>query len=184
MASTTASTSSKDSKPKIPTTPPRLSERRLRRDQAVRRVLLLALSGFVVAGLVGLLGARTGSVTASGGGYRLTVQYPEVSRPGLAIRWELRLSHSGGFSGPIRVDTTLGYFDLFDFNNLQALPASVTNDGYSTVWVFDPPRGDVLLVDLDAAMSPAVQKGTTATTTVFVGGVRQVSVTYETRVMP
>src|SRR5947207_13799922 len=142
MASTTASTSSKDSKPKIPTTPPRLSERRLRRDQAVRRVLLLALAGFVVAGAVGLLGARTGSVTASGNGYRLTVQYPEVIRPGLAIRWELRLSHPDGFPGPVRVDTTLGYFDLFDFNTLPTLPASVSNVRYSTVWVFDRPRGE------------------------------------------
>jgi hypothetical protein len=60
----------------------------------------------------------------------------------------------------------------------------VTNVGSSAVWVFDPPRGDVLVVDLDASVSPSVQKGTTATTTVFVRGVRQVSVTYETRVMP
>jgi len=184
MASTTASTSSKDSRPKISTAPPRLPERRLRRDFVARLVLLVALLGFVVAGAVGLFGARTGSVTASGGGYRLTVQYPEVIRPGLAIRWELRLSHPGGFDGPVRVDTTLGYFDLFDFNNLQALPSSVTNVGSSAVWVFDPPRGDVLVVDLDASVSPSVQKGTTATTTVFVRGVRQVSVTYETRVMP
>src|SRR5436189_6322445 len=184
MASTTASTSSKDSPPRISTVPPLLPERRLRRDFGARLVLLVALAGFVVAGAVGLLGARTGSVTASGNGYGLTVQYPEIIRPGLAIRWELRLSHPGGFPGPVRVDTTLGYFDLFDFNNLQALPASVSNAGYTAVWVFDRPRGDVLVVDLDASVSPSVQKGTTATTTVYVGGARQVSVTYETRVMP
>jgi hypothetical protein len=184
MASTTARKSSKDPRPTISTVPPRLPEQRLRRDFIARLVLLAALVGFVVAGALGLLGARTGSVTATGGGYRLTVQYPEITRPGLAIRWELRLSHPGGFAGPVRIDTTVGYFDLFDFNNLQALPSSVTNEGESAVWVFDPPRGDELVVNLDASMSPAVQKGTTASTTVYVGGVRQVSVTYETRVMP
>ena len=181
MAST-ASTA--DSKPKLSTIPPILSGPRLRREHAARFVLIVGLAGFVVAGAFGLFGVRTGSVTASGGGYRLTIQYPAVVRPGLAIRWELRLSHSGGFDRPIRIDTTLGYFDLFDFNNLQALPSSVTNQGYNTVWVLDPPRGDALVVDLDASVSPSVQKGTTATTTVFVGGMRQVSVTYETRVMP
>ncbi len=170
--------------PNIPTAPPVLSEHRLRRDRNLRLVLMVALSGFVIAGGAGVFGARTGVVTGEAGGYRLSIQYPSVTRPGLAVRWELKLWHPGGFAGPIHIETSLGYFDLFDFNNLQALPSSVLNQGDRALWVLDPPHGDTLVVDLDATLSPNVQKGQAATTSLLVRGVPVVSVHYETRVMP
>jgi hypothetical protein len=112
------------------------------------------------------------------------VIYPHIVRPGLAVGWEVRVTHSGGFDGPIDIVTTLGYFALLDFNNLQSLPDAVINRGELIVWRFPAPSGDTLIVSLDARLAPAVQKGGRATTSVLVHGVPVVSVQYETRVMP
>jgi len=159
-----------------------LGEARKARDARVALVVALAI--FVVLGATGVFGVRTSSISAAGGGYELTVIYPHVVRPGLAVGWEARVTHPGGFDGPVYLATTLGYFGMFDFNNLQSLPGSVINRGELTVWQFPAPVGDTLIVSMDARLSPAVQKGARATTSVLVHGVAVVSVRYETWVMP
>jgi hypothetical protein len=166
------------------TAPDPISLRHLRRDRWIRRVVMGGLTIFVLLGASGVFGVRTASVSASGGGYRLTVIYPAVARPGLAIKWELRLTRAGGFDGPISLATTLQYFDILDFNNWQSTPTSITNRGDMVVWVFDPPEGDTLVVDVDGRLAPAVQRGTEASTSVMRGEERVVTVHYETRVMP
>jgi hypothetical protein len=155
-----------------------------RRARNARGALLTVLFVFVVLGGLGVFGVKTSTASATAGGYRLTVIYPHVVRPGLAIGWEARVTHPGGFDGPVELATTLGYFSLFDFNNLQSLPDSVTNRGELTVWRFAAPPGDTLIVSMDARLAPAVQKGGSTTTSVLVKGVPVVSVRYETRVMP
>lgn len=155
-----------------------------KRGRLARQVLVLGLFVFVVLGAIGVFGVKTSTVSATGGGYTLTVTYPHVIRPGLAIGWEARVTRPGGFDGPIDLATTLGYFSLFDFNNLQSLPESVTNRGELVVWQFQAPAGDTLIVSMDARLAPAVQKGGSATTSVLIHGVPVVSVHYETRVMP
>jgi hypothetical protein len=166
------------------TLPRPTSEKHLRRDHHLRSAGVVALIAFVLLGASGLLGVRSATVSATGDGYQLTVSYPAVARPGLAVGWVLRLHHAGGFQEPIHITTTLGYFDLFDFNNLQAYPSAIGNEGVDTLWTFDPPVGDTLLVHLDARLAPAVQKGKTATTAFLIGGSPVVSVRYQTRVMP
>ncbi len=184
MPSKTASKRSPVRPPHRPTTTGVASLQQARRGRLARGVMVLALLVFVALGATGVFGVKTSTVSASGGGYTLTVAYPHVVRPGLAIGWEARVTRAGGFDGPIDLATTLGYFSLFDFNNLQSLPESVSNRGELVVWQFQAPAGDTLIVSLDARLAPAVQKGGSATTSVLVQGVPVVSVHYKTRVMP
>jgi hypothetical protein len=132
----------------------------------------------------GSLGARTDAVSAAGGGYRLTVFYPSITRPGLAIRWIAVVERSGGFDHPIQLATTSTYFNLFDFNNLDPTPAELTTTGVLSMWTFDPPSGEVMRITMDARLEPARQHGSKATTSVMIGGLTEVSVNYQTKVMP
>ena len=123
-------------------------------------------------------------MTASGAGYELTVSYPSVTRPGLAIRWMVVVRHPGGFDKPIHIATTSSYFNLFDFNNLDPTPSAAITDEQRSIWTFDPPPGDVLRVTMDGRLEPARQSGNAATTSVLQDGVPIVSVSYHTTVMP
>ena len=168
----------------IPTAPLEVDLRLVRRSRRVRTAWLGGVAAFVILGLTSLLGARTSVIRASQGGYDLTLAYPSVSRPGLAIRWILTVHREGGFDGPVRVATSSRYFDLFDFNNLDPTPASVVSTVEVSIWEFDPPPGDTLVVTLDGRIEPAQQAGRAATTSVLEGDVPVVSLAYQTRVMP
>jgi hypothetical protein len=168
----------------VPTAPSDVRIGLVRRARTARRVLLALLAALVLAGSAGLLGARTSTASASGSGYELSVSYPAVTRPGLAIRWMVVVRHPGGFAKPVDIATTSAYFNLFDFNNLDPTPSSLTTDASRSIWTFDPPPGDILRVTMDARLEPARQSGNAATTSVMVGGVPVVSVSYDTAVMP
>ncbi len=168
----------------IPTAPRETDITHVRRARNARRVGLALLAVLVLLGAAGVFGTRTASVTASAGGYRITVFYPAITRPGLAIRWIALIERPGGFDGPIQLATTSTYFNLFDFNNLDPTPSSFTTTDVLSIWEFDPPPGDSMRVTLDARLEPARQHGSQATTSVMVHGLAAVSVHYQTRVMP
>jgi hypothetical protein len=168
----------------IATAPVEVDPQRLRRYRGGRRIMLTALAVFVLLGAATVFGAKTSTVSASGGGYDLSVLYPAVTRPGLAIRWIVTVHRTGGFDGPIDVAVTSRYLDLFDFNNLDALPSGTRTSGSFTVWTFDPPDGDRLVVAFDGRLEPAQQWGKPATVAVLDHGHAVVSVRYSTRVMP
>ena len=79
-----------------PTTPDALTEPTARRGRNLRRIGIAVLVVIVGAGLSGLLEQRTSSVTVQGGGYRLTVTYPSVARPGVDVRFNGLLHFPGG----------------------------------------------------------------------------------------
>jgi hypothetical protein len=166
------------------TTPAEVGMERVRRARNARRAGLAILALLVVAGLSTALGPRTTTASASAGGYRLAVTNPATSRPGLAIRWIAVVSHPGGFTDPITIATDSGYFNLFDFNNLDPVPTGQTTTADESFWTFDPPPGDVFRVTLDGRIEPAQQFGKSATTVLKVEGVRVVEVHYTTTVMP
>ncbi|MGH9178799.1 MAG: hypothetical protein ACRD0N_09640 [Acidimicrobiales bacterium] len=151
----------------------------------LRRLFLAAVALAVFLGLVGVLGVRSGTTSASGGGFELEVTYPAVGRPGLSVPWSATVRRAGGFDGPVVLATSAGYFDLFDENSLDPGPAKSTSDGEWIIWEFDPPeRGDTFEVSLDTRMGPNEHWGKSAETAVLVNGTPAVSVTYRTRVMP
>jgi len=158
--------------------------RQLGRSRLGRRILLLILAVVVLLGASSLLGAHTSTREASGGGYDLKLVYPAVTRPGLAIRWVLFVHRAGGFKAPVHVATTSTYFNLFDFNNLDPMPATSTTSEDVSIWEFDPPAGDTLRITMDARLEPARQYGSVATTSILVNDLPVVSIRYQTRVMP
>ena len=168
----------------IATAPWAVSVGRVRLARNGRLLLLALLTALILAGATGALGARTTTTTATASGYELSVSFPSVTRPGLAIRWMVVVRHAGGFAEPIDIATTSAYFNLFDFNNLDPTPSGLTTDDTWSIWTFDPPPGDVLRVTMDARLEPARQSGNRATTTVWVGGVFVASVSYHTSVVP
>jgi len=172
------------SQPHLPTAAVRTDIGRARRARSARRVAMGLLGVLVVVALTSFLGPHTTTISGSGSGYRLTLTYPSVTRPGLAVRWILEVNHPGGFDGKVTIATTSRYFDLFDFNNLDPVPSSQTTDGTNSIWVFDPAPGDVLTITMDARLEPAQQYGKSAVTELRLGGLRAVVLRYTTRVMP
>jgi hypothetical protein len=168
----------------MPTYPQPVPVARLRRAMLGRRLVLAVMIGFLLMGAANILGVRQETVSAAGGGYRLTVTYTSVTRPGLVSPWSFTVEHPGGFDGPITVSATQSYFDLFDHNVFYPdVSKSTASDG-RLILEFDPPPGDSLTILMDARMEPTEQLSQPATTSVLVNGRPVATVHYTTRVVP
>jgi hypothetical protein len=168
----------------VPTVPQDTDLGRVRRARTYRRVAIAIIGVFVLLGLVGVFGVRSGTASAIGGGYSLVVTYPAVTRPGLAVRWSLEIRRQGGLEDQVTLATTSAYFDLFDFNQFYPQPSAETSDGTSTIWTFDTGGGDAMRITLDGRLEPARQSGASAVSSILVEGRPVVSVAYRTVVMP
>ncbi|MGI8686858.1 MAG: hypothetical protein ACR2MO_17505 [Acidimicrobiales bacterium] len=155
------------------------------RARFIRRLFVVALSVFLLAGLLGFLGVRTGTTSAEGGGYQLEIRYAKVARPGLSVPWAVTIRHPGGFDGPVTLATNATYFDLLDENSFDPEPMSTTSDGERLIWEFEPPDGgDTMEVSLDTRIGPNIQLGTSGTTEILEDGKTVVTATYKTWIMP
>jgi hypothetical protein len=115
-------------------------------------ILLLLL--LVLAALFGVLDLRTRTTSDEGGGYRLEVEYPLVSRAGQQAPLHIRISHPGGFPGQtVSVDLCDDLFDALDFQNWYPNPSAETS-GRGLVYEFDAPPGELLEISLDARVGP------------------------------
>jgi hypothetical protein len=166
------------------TIPRDIDLRRVRRARTYRRGALVLLGAFVLLGVLGVFGARSGNASATGGGYSLTVTYPAVTRPGLAVQWSVLIRRTGGLGDQVTLATTTSYFAMFDFNQLYPQPSRETNDGVVTMWTFDTAGGEVMRITLDGRLEPARQDGEAAVSSILVNGAPVVSVYYRTMVMP
>ncbi|MDQ3629089.1 MAG: hypothetical protein M3419_09825 [Actinomycetota bacterium] len=73
-------------------------------------------------------GIHTSHFSASGGGYRLDLDYPRVARAGLDITWRVTVTHDGGFDAPITLAVTADYFDIYETQAFHPEPDSSTRD--------------------------------------------------------
>jgi hypothetical protein len=157
----------------------------IRRARDKRRVGIALLALFVLAGAFGLYGTRTGEKSAAAGGYVVTVTYPKVSRPGHAVRYEVRVKRAGGFDGPIHMRFSSAYFDLFDENSFGPDPESATTTGGYDLYEFSPPPGEEFIVSSDTRVEPARQRGEKGEVSVLdESGTPIVTVRYRTRIFP
>jgi hypothetical protein len=138
----------------IPTLPAHREPERSRRARNIRRVGIVALTIFVLAGLLGYFGPRSSAVSASGGGYRLDVRYAQVTRSGLVAPLRVRVGHPAGFDGPITLAFSKDIFDRFDFQNWYPNPSAETAGPLRLEYEFDPPPGDVFELTLDVRVGP------------------------------
>ena len=131
---------------------PRAPRGGLERWAARAGLLLLVLT--VAAGAVGLLGPRKGSTDATGGGYRLAVEYPAITRAGEPAPLHVRVESPSGFGDKIQVTLCDDLFDDLDFQNWYPNPSAETGDTGKLLYEFDPPDGNVFEVSLDARSAP------------------------------
>ena len=149
-----------------------------------RRGFLIAVLLLVVAGLCGYLGMKTATTSASGGGYHLQLRYAHIARAGLDVPWELTVTRRGGFDGPVVVEATESYFDIFESQGVSPEPSKETQDGRWWRMTFDKPPGDTLVVDFDIYVQPASQQGRSGTARVLDHGTPAASVDFRTRLVP
>jgi len=146
---------------------------------------LVLLGVFVLAGLAGVFGTKTGSVAAERGGYSLHLDYAATGRRGVPVEWRLSIRRAGGFGGPVKVAVPIDYLDRLDINDIQPAPSQSTTSGDDVVWSFDAPLGDELTVSLDAEVDPAAPGGSVHGSASVLESDRPVAtVDYTTRVMP
>jgi hypothetical protein len=147
-------------------------------------IMLLAVLDAVTS--VAVYGVETERTRASSGGYELGVRYGSVTRPALATPFDIEVTRSGGFDGPVTVAVSSDYLAMWDANGLDPEPAESTRDSRFTYWTFEPPAdGDTLEVSFDARIEPAVQHGRKGTVAVLdASGAVAVDVEFETWVWP
>jgi len=169
----------------IPTRPEEVAHEQLVRARRYRRIGLAMLGLVVGAGLLNLVGVRREVATAEAEGYRLSVQYTRVTRPGLATTWAVEVTHPGGFDGPVTLATNADYFDRFDFNQLYPEPSTTASRGDVLLLTFDDIEGERLVVRFDGRETPTfVFDLAEASTALEVDGREIVRVDYTTVVMP
>lgn len=145
-----------------------------RRSRRIRRAGLAAFAVFVLAGVLGFLGVRTTQSSGRDGDLQVELHHAQVARPALAVPYHLTIRREGGFDERIEVRISTTYLEAFDENGRNPEPADATVDAEETVWEFDPPDGEVLVVWLDTRVEPGVQWRVEGSTTVTVGSERVV----------
>lgn len=130
-----------------------------RRARAGRRAVLVLLAILVLLGATTLLGVRTGSASTSDGEWSLKVRYPQMARGGLDVIWQVRVEHRGGFPEPITLAVNASYLDIFESQAFHPEPSKTTRDGSLMYLEFNPPPGDVFVVDYDAYIQGSSQLG-------------------------
>lgn len=167
------------------TAPREIPPHRLRRARLLRRGGISVLVLFVGAGVLNVFGSRSASVTSSGNGLALTVDYPDRTRPALPIRWSVDVVSEGGFSEPVHIAVNQAYFNYFDFNNFYPTPDSTENRGDFVIFTFAAPTTDELNVLFDGRTQPGRIGVARAQTKIVDGdGSDLVEVDYTTEVWP
>lgn len=139
----------------LATLPSERSLARARKGRAGRRVGTAVLLLFLLAGVTSLLGVRTGTVADDRGQVLLRVDYPQVTRAGLAVPYRVEVRRPGGFDGaPVRVAVSHTLFDRFDYQNFYPNPSAETADAEWVEYEFDPPDGEVLVWTFDVRTGP------------------------------
>ena len=141
-----------------------------RADRVVRIVFLGLAAVVLVAAVAGWTGPIRDEVSASGAEVRASVDYPRITRPGLAVSWRLTIETLDGSPLPaIEVSVPNDYFDLFDENGLSPVPDGERSDGEHTIWELDAQEGPTVTFVFDARVAPTWHSAEDGDTTVTVG---------------
>lgn len=144
-------------------------------------VMLLTLG---IAG-GGWLGVHSETSVVSAGGDRLEVTFARVARAGLDVPLTVRFHAAEPISGDIVIGISAAYFRMFETQGFFPEPSDMTSDAATVYLTFaPPPRGHDLVVDYDAYIQPASQRGAGTDVTVYIDGVRRLSVPIHTTLFP
>ena len=149
-----------------------------------RRGFVVLLSGFVAAGLLGVLGVQTDVERAEEDGYELSLRYATTARSGLDVPWEVTVTRVGGFDKTIELAVTGAYFDIYESQAFIPEPSESARDADTLYLTFDAPDGDTFVLVYDAYIQPDRQVGEAGTISVVEDGARLASVDFRTRLLP
>lgn len=149
-----------------------------------RRAGLTALLVIVVAGALGVFGVHSRTTSARGGGYQLTVTYPQTARAGLDVPWRALVHHPGGFTSSLTLAVSTDYFRMFETQGFFPNADSETNDGKFVYLTFARPDGEDFVLDYDAYIQPSSQLGKSATVQLIVHGRTVATATLHTWLVP
>lgn len=155
-----------------------------RRSLLGRRFVLVALAGFVAAGLVGAIGGWTRTSSASRDGWSVAVEHAATARAGLDVPWRVTVRHVGGFDRDITLAVTGDYFDIYETQGFLPSPSSETRDGDTLYLTFTPPPGDTFVLAYDAYVQPSSQLGRRGTVRVVQAGQEVVGTDFRTVLFP
>lgn len=152
----------------------------------LRRGALVLLAVVVVVALFGLLGVHTRTVTASGKGLTLTVQYAGIARPGLDVPFRVTVASQVELPSQITVAVSREYLAMFETQGFHPEPSESTSHGDDVLLTFDIPDGQTtLVVDYDAYVQPSTQRGEDAQIQVLDDDlVPQIAVSFRTSLFP
>jgi hypothetical protein len=148
------------------------------------RAARVGIALIVAMGAVGLLGLHTSSESATGGGYRLTVDYPRIARAGLDTLWQVTVIRDGGFDHDVTLAMSADYFAMYESQRFFPEPTDETRDANTLYLTFAKPSGDTLIVGYDAYIQPSSQRGSSATVSVLEAGAPAASVHITTTLLP
>jgi len=149
-----------------------------------RRIGIGLLALIVAADVGGGLGVHTATAAAAGAGYRLTLSYPGIARPGLDVPWRVEVQHPGGFQKPITLALTGDYLTIFETQGFHPDPATETRSASNLLMTFTPPAGDTFVLDYDAYIQPASEHGASGTLTLVVDHRTVAAVDFRTFLWP
>ncbi|SDY46051.1 hypothetical protein SAMN05661080_03539 [Modestobacter sp. DSM 44400] len=150
-----------------------------------RRLAIAVLVLVVAVGATGWLGVHSAEVTAEGGGYTMSVQYPRVARAGWDIPWTVTVTAPGTFPDEVTLAVTSDWFDLFESQGMSPQPSEEYSDATMSYFVLDtPPTGNTLTFDFDTYVQPTAQLGASADVWLIVDDQRVASVEYRTWLVP
>lgn len=120
-----------------------------------RRAGYASMALLLIASAIGLLGPREATVRASGGGYDLSVDYPQVTRAGQPAPLRITVRSTSGFGDVVQIRLCRGFFTDADFQGWYPTPSAESSDGSWIVYEFDPPpTQDTLQISLDGRTAP------------------------------
>lgn len=83
------------------------------------------------------------------------MRYPRVGRAGLTVTFDVIVTRSRGFEGPISIAVSSGYLGVFSVSGMKPDPIESTQTEERAVWRFEAPEGDVFRVSFDARVDPS-----------------------------
>jgi hypothetical protein len=129
----------------------------------IRSAILVAFLVFVLCGLFGVFGVRSGHKTATAGDLTVELTYPQVARPALAIPFVVHITGLDPSGVDVVVRIRSSYLAMFDENGTSPTPLEETDDGEWTTWVYESPPGGALDVSLDTRVEPGMHWGRNGT---------------------
>lgn len=130
-------------------------------------------------------GVQSATVRETVGDVTLEVEYPNVTRPGLASPFRITIEQTDRFGDEVVIAIGRDYFGLWDFNTVLPAPSDETGTPEVVVWTFSAPDDGVFVVQFDASIEPARQHGAAGRVAVLdTDGTEAVAVEFTTNIRP